>query len=63
MLRTAKIALCLAFVVLAAAPASAATGHRVARGQAPAYGPGPGIISDSCATVVVGPCRTHPESW
>ena len=61
--RTAKIALCLAFVVLAAAPTVAATGHHPARSNVVPDSPGSGIISDSCSTVVIGPCRTHPESW
>ena len=67
MFSTAKIALCVAIVLSAAAPAFAATGHRVVRGNAPAYNvapAGPGIISDQCPHVAVGPpCRTRPDGW
>ena len=65
MLSTAKIALCVA-IVLSTAPALAATVHRAARGQAPDgnTGPGPGIITDQCPHVAVGPpCRTRPDGW
>jgi len=66
---TAKFAFCVAIALAATAPAFAATGHRVVRGNAPTYnvaptGPGPGIISDQCPHVLVGPpCRTRPDGW
>jgi hypothetical protein len=63
MSNTVKIAFCLVIVALAAMPAAAAAGRHAARGSVVVPGPGSGIISDSCATVTVGPCRTRPDSW
>jgi hypothetical protein len=60
MMNTAKVAICLAIVVVAAVPAAAASGHRATR--VVPRDPSPGIITDSCSTVVVGPCRTHRDS-
>ena len=64
---TAEFAFCVAIALAATAPAFAATGHRVVRGNAPTYNvapAGPGIISDQCPHVLVGPpCRTRPDGW